>query len=586
MKYDFIIIGGGTAGCVLANRLSEDPSVNILLLEAGGTNIGKLELEVPFLYNFISSENSWNFTTTPQQRLNERALSFQRGYVLGGSSSVNGMMYNRGSKGDWDRYAEVTGDPGWSWNNIQPYIAKNEKFTPPADGHNTSGQYDPFVHSLTGTNAVSLAGFPYTVDSIALLASQQLGGPFEFNLDYNSGFSLGFSWVQFTINGANRSSSAVSYLDPALVRPNLHVLVNARVLRILPDNTATGVEDLHPGSASLKIKTVEFTQGLDNPPIYLTATKELILSSGVVGTPHILLNSGIGNFSSLIEAGITPLVDLPSVGQNFSVHPLSHPVFFVNPNFTTTDAIYQNLTFRAELLQQWSENGTGPLVDSAGGSQIIYMRFSDDILEELGSDPSSSPTSPHFSLGVQNAFYPKSPSSGKYLTFSTEIVSPTSRGSVTLNSTHQSPFNAPLIDVACLRTDTDFLAMRSAIKSVLELVSAPAWNGYILGPFTDLANATASEDPDELDERLDDYIRATASASGHAVGTASMSASDASFGVVNPDLVVKGVKGLRIVDASVLPYIPSGHTQAPVYIVAERAADLIKATWMIGDKKE
>ncbi|KAK7444016.1 hypothetical protein VKT23_015412 [Stygiomarasmius scandens] len=489
------------------------------------------------------------------------------------------MLYNRGSKGDWDRYAEITRDPGWSWNNIQPYIRKNEKFTPPADAHNTSGQFDPSIHSFNGVNAVSLAGFSYPVDSIALLASKQAGDSFEFNLDYNSGFALGFSWIQFTINGANRSSSAVSYLHPAMARPNLHVLVNARVSRVLPSPQSS------ESNINMTIKTVEFTQDIDNGPfIQLTATKELILSSGSIGNPQILLNSGIGNSTFLSSLGndtITPILDIPSVGQNLSVHPLTHPVFFVNQTFTTADPIYQNLSFRAELLQQWSETGKGPLVDSAGGSQIVYMRLGEDVIQEIGVDPSSSPASPHFSLGIQNGFYPNSPSSGNYLTFGLEIVSPTSRGFVTLNSTN--PFAHPVIDVACLRTDSDFRAMRAAIKTALKYASVPAWKGYILGPFTDLANATSTDDPDELDRRLDDYIRDTASSSGHAVGTASMSARDASFGVVDPDLVVKGVHGLRIVDASVLPYVPSGHTQAPVYIVAERAADLIKAEWAAGD---
>ncbi|KAK7444019.1 hypothetical protein VKT23_015415 [Stygiomarasmius scandens] len=481
------------------------------------------------------------------------------------------MVYNRGSKGDWDRYAEVTGDSGWSWDNIQRYIVKNERFTPPADRHNTSGQFDPSIHSFNGTNAVSLSGFNgYVLESAVLSASQQLGGPFSFVLDYNSGSALGFGWYQSTINGANRSSAAVSYLHPALTRPNLHVLLNARVSRVLPTGSGENSRDLN-------IKTVEFAQDIeDGPFIQLTATKEVILSSGSVGTPHILLNSGIGNSTTLSSLGKSVVFDLPSVGQNVSVHPLTHPVFVVNSSITTEDPIFQNSSFRAELLQQWSETGTGPLVKTRGTFNA-QMRLDDDFIQKLGIDPSSSPTSPHFTLVTQNSFYPLSPPNGSYLSFLILVDSPTSRGSITLSSSN--PFSPPVIDVACLETLFDLLAMRAAVKAVLEYTSTPAWEGYILGPFTDLANATSSDDPEELDKRLDDYIRATTEPTGHIVGTASMSRKGAPFGVVDPDLAVKGIKGLRVVDASVLPYVPSGHTQVPVYIVAERAADLIKAQW-------
>ncbi|THU77456.1 hypothetical protein K435DRAFT_892083, partial [Dendrothele bispora CBS 962.96] len=195
-------------------------------------------------------------------------------------------------------------------------------------------------------------------------------------------------------------------------------------------------------------------------------------------------------------------------------------------------------------------------------------------------DSSSAPTSPHFSFGVQNGFFPTSPPTGKYVTFSTALVSPTSRVSVTLNSTDPNPFTPPIIDIACLKTTFDSFAIRAAIKVVLKFTSAPAWDVYILGSFADLAHTLEpSSDPDELNKRSDEYIRNTTTTTEHVVGTASKSARNASFGFIHPDLLVKGVEGLRVVDASVLPYVPSGHTQPLLCIYLRRAADLIKTRW-------
>jgi choline dehydrogenase-like flavoprotein len=232
---------------------------------------------------------------------------------------------------------------------------------------------------------------------------------------------IGKGWVQLTIDGANRSSSATSYLNlETLSRPNLHVIINSRVSRLFPTNYVHG--------STPKLTTVEFSQDLETFH-RLTASKELILSSGTTNTPQILLNSGIGNTSYLSSLNILPLIDLPGVGQNLSVHPLLLLVFFVNSSFTTTDEIYQNFSFRNALVQEWLTTGMGPLVNHAGASHFTSLRFDERVIEEDlgGIDSSSGPKSPHFSFGVQNGFYLNPPSSGKYLTFLTSILAPTSR---------------------------------------------------------------------------------------------------------------------------------------------------------------
>ncbi|KAJ7757048.1 aryl-alcohol oxidase [Mycena metata] len=562
--FDFVIIGGGAGGNAVANRLTEIPSFSVLLLEAGPSPEGLLNYTVPFFDIYLRGPGplDWNYTVS-SVGLNKRVLTFPRGRLLGGSTSINGLGYVRGSSDDFDRYARVTGDPGWGWNELQPYFRKNERWIAPTDHHNQT-EFNPEVHGFHGINSVSLAGFPSPpdIDNRVAAVVQELSDEFPYNEDINSGSPSGVSWVQSNIKHGTRSSAFTSYLGPEFIsRPNLHVLLNAQATRLIESS-----------SNPIAFHSVEFASGRNEPRQRVTASKEVIIAAGALETPKLLLNSGIGDKNYLTSMGIQPRVDLPDVGANLSAHVAVSLVYNVNST-QTFDEIARNATFRNQLLDEWmGTDGGGPLGISYTSHNVFTRLPENATIFQNNPDPAAGPRSTHLQGTVQNGDI--SPTvAGNFLAMPATLLTPTSRGSIRLNTT--DPFTQPLIDVASLTTDFDIFGLREAVKMTHRFLNATAWQGYILQPasFSNLSFGAT-------DEEIETYIRANAAPNGHVVGTASMSPKGASYGVVDPDLTVKGVRGLRVVDASILPYLPAGFTMTSTYVVAERASDMIKAKWL------
>ncbi|KAF4579556.1 hypothetical protein EYR36_001374 [Pleurotus pulmonarius] len=560
--YDYVIIGAGAAGSVLASRLSEDPKVSVLVVEAGRSNNGTdvAPIRIPFNAPAAGAGSvfDWNYTTVDQWSLNGDPEPYPRGKVLGGSTSTNFLVYTRGSSDDYDRIARIAGDDSFRWENLKPYVLKHNTMVASADGHNTSGQFDPSWHG-SGPLHTSVAGYPAVIDPLIVQTTQELPEEFPFNLDMNSGNTLGIGWVQSAIADGTRQSSAVAYLWPALSRPNLHVLINTQVTRLLQ----TGRTGFKPA-----FRSIEFTQGPNARRFTATARREVIMSAGAVGTPQILMLSGIGDRRALSRLGIKTIIHNPDVGEHLQDHPFLPLQWEVNSNET-----YDQLSYQPELaaaaLAEWNANHTGPYSNNPVMNLVGFLRVPDDNpLWQNYTDPSAGPNTPHYEIAFGNSFVTTStqafPTSGGFLTITPIVVTPTSRGYVRLATAN--PFDHPLIDPAFFADEFDMAVMVEAVRASQRFVAASPWADYIIGPYSDSANTTTTEG-------IVEYVLQRTATCRHPTGTAQIGK------VINGDLTVKGISGVRVVDASIFPYVVSAHPQAVLYTLAEKMADDIKAAY-------
>ena len=522
--YDYIIIGAGSAGCVLANRLSEDPAIKVLLLEAGPRDWHPFIHMPAGLAKLVGQKGvNWNYDTAPEPHLNGRRLWWPRGKVLGGSSSINAMCYIRGVAADYDEWA-ASGAQGWDWTSALPYFKRSERNSRGADAlHGGDGPL--YVSDLRYTNPLS---------SVFIEAGQQAG--FERNDDFNGASQSGVGLYQVTQKEGARCSSAVAYLQPVKSRQNLDVVTGALVRRIVLENgRAVGVDYARRGQET-----------------QVRAEREVLLSGGAINSPQLLMLSGIGPADHLEAHGITVATDSPYVGRNLQDH-----LDVCTLQHSTQRVTYDRLSDLSIAWRYYLQGHTGPgssNIAEAGG----FLR---------------SPLAPDQRADIQLHFVPamlddhgRNRLKGDGYTLHACFLRPRSRGRISLNSA--DPRADARIEGNYLSDEEgfDLKMMVECAKLSRELFAQKAFDAYRGAPLQPARS-------DLSDREMVAFIRAKAETVYHPVGSCRMGSDKTA--VVDSQLRVNGIEGLRVVDASVMPTLIGGNTNAPTMMIAERAADLI-----------
>lgn len=526
--FDYIVIGGGSAGSVLAGRLTEDPAVRVCLLEAGPADSSVLIHCPAGLAVMAKFElNGWGFNTTPQAALNNRQGYQPRGKVLGGSSSINAMVYTRGQHADYDHWA-AQGNAGWGWDDVKPYFLRAENNERGADAWH--GQGGPLnVADLRAPNRFS----QYFTD-----AGVQAGHP--HNTDFNGATQEGVGLYQVTHKNGERHSAAKGYLTPHLARPNLQVITGARATRVLFEGKrAVGVEYRQGGSLQ-----------------QVKASREVLLSAGALLSPQLLMLSGVGAGAQLQKHGIAVLHDLPGVGAHLHDHP---DVVQVMDAPALKDLFGLSASGMAQTVRgvlEWRKHRTGMLTTNfaeAGGF--------------IKSDPSelAPDLQLHFVIG-KLVDHGRKTVFGHGYSAHVCLLQPKSRGTLSLAS--HDPMALPLVDPQFLADADDMQRMVRGFKRMREILGQPALAKF--GAKELAASASA-----QTDAQIEQFIRQYADTIYHPVGTCRMG--PGLMDVVDAELRVRGVDGLRVVDASIMPRIVSGNTNAPTVMIAEKAVDLLRA---------
>lgn len=529
-EFDYVVVGGGSAGCVVASRLSEDPAVTVCLLEAGGEGRDVLiRAPLGFAAAMPQGINSWSYETVPQPGLNGRRGFQPRGKALGGSSAINAMIYARGPRQDYDGWAAL-GNPGWGYDDVLPYFLRSEC--------NAIHRDSPY-HGTDGPLHVTNLRSPSPLNDVFLEACQAYGIP--FNPDMNGEQHHGCYHVQVTQKDGERHSTAAAFIHPNLDRPNLEVRTRAHTTAVTFDGRrATGVRYERGGRAEA-----------------VRARREVVMSAGAFGTPQILMASGLGPGDHLQGLGITPVLAIPGMGQNLQDHISALLIYRSKVPDHTVGITPRGVAALLKGMWEWRRHRTG-LITSCAAESGVYYRTSPDV--------EVSDMEMELIVGIGDD-HGRKLHLGHGYSAHLLLARPKSIGEVRLASpdTHV----APLIDPRYFSDPYDMETLVKGTQIALDIMSSPAFDRYrgeMLIPYD-------RDDPRQIEETLRNH----ADTEYHACGTAKMGPDDDPMAVVDPQLRVRGIAGLRIADASVMPSVPSNNVNAATIMIGEKAADLIKA---------